>query len=158
MARKRGRKRTKKRGRRRSYSRRRGGKRTQRGLLGRFGAFVMGGGPLILAGSDAVQGALRSKKAHGLTMPATFDIGFKRFLNDLSMGIFNKNIIEKGSFSQENGGSVDINIGSGLPGGSVWLVMGTGFALMAADYAATYLTGNKATKVPFTNITATGSR
>lgn len=149
----------KKRGSSRSTARR-GKKRHTRGITGRIGAVVLGVMPPVLAGIEATASTIATKKNFKLNGISTVQFGLMRWLNNLTMGFLGKPAFgdkEIMTFADEDGKSKKFAVGSGLPGGSLWLVAGTGLLLMLYDAVAARLAGGSPVKIPFTAINATGS-
>jgi hypothetical protein len=118
----------------------------------------LAGGPPIIAGIDAAEAGMSLNKKNVAIM-GVFKGGFFRFINNLSYGIMGT-IALPGSLNlgTKDGGTYTTEIGAGVPRGSLLAVMSTGFVMMLTDYASTYLTGNRETKIIGTNMTATGTR
>jgi len=145
----------------RTYRRRtkaRGGKRKSRGLSGKIGALILGVVPPVISGIEAADVAMNQKKARELTALGTLQVGFYRWLNNLSYGFLGTVPFQKVSVSKVDGSRFTYsNLDSGLPKGSLWSVAGVGMLMMAYDWIAAKLAGGEV-KIPMTNYAATGSR
>lgn len=133
-------------------------KRVQRGLLGKAGAVTIGVVPLAAATLEAASAAQNSAKIHDLSMLGTLSLGVNRWVNDMSKGLIGMEAFDEPMQYGTNSGTVKkFNTGAGLPAFSLLKVIATGGTMMAADYFASFFSGNRAVMIPQTRIAAIGS-
>jgi len=162
MARRKGKKRSyrrrspkRKRGYRRRGSRK-GRRPVQRGLIGRFGGFVMGAGPPIIATLATAEFVSGHYKHHG-NIASTAKLGFMQWLNELGNGLVGAAPFDGAvKFVDKDGNTKSGALHPSLPKGSLLAVVATGLVMLGADALASKLAGGRPIKVPFTNYNATG--
>ena len=145
-------------GRSRSGGRRNNNRRKpiQRGVAGKVGAFILGVAPPAIAGLEAAGAAMAQKKSKNLSALGTVELGFYRFINNLSNGFIGVSALTDMPIPTATGGSVRTGQNTGVPKGSLLTVAGTGLILMGFDWAASKLAGGRPVKIPMTNYNAIG--
>lgn len=127
----------------------------QRGITGRVGAFIAGVAPVAIVGAASIEDAHAHYKVAG-NIISTAKIGLLDFVNGFSQGFFGKKAFEKTDFYDKDGRKGSRGMPDIVPAGSLWLVTGSGLAMMLVDAIASKLAGGRPVKVPLTNYNAIG--
>lgn len=129
----------------------------QRGVLGRLGAFVAGVVPAGIVGIAAVEDAQGHYKQAG-NIISTAKIGLVSFVNGFTQGFFGKKAFEKMGYVDKDGRHGERKMPNIVPPGSLWLVTGSGLAMMLIDALGSVLAGGRPVKIWGTNYNAIGGR
>lgn len=143
----------------RKYTRKKkkgGRKPIQRGIVGKLGAFFIGVVPAGVSGAEAAGTAMSLKTSKKLTAMGTLEIGFYRFVNNMSYGYFGVSPYADMNIPIEGGGKFRTGQNVGVPKGAHLVVTGTGLGMMVFDYIASKLAGGRPVKIIGTNYNATG--
>lgn len=127
----------------------------QRGVLGRLGAFIAGVVPAGIVGVAAIEDAQGHYKTAGNIL-STAKIGLVSFVNGFTQGFFAKKAFDKMSYVDKDGRRGVRSMPDIVPPGSLWLVTGSGLAMMLVDAVASKLAGGRPVKIWGTNYNAIG--
>lgn len=128
----------------------------QRGLVGRFGAFIVGGVPPVVATIDVIaDAAIHQKRGAGIMSLA--NKGMLRWVNNMTYGFTGvKAFGDPVTMVTADGSTYQTYPGAGIPKGAFIVTAGTGLSMMAFDWIASKLAGGRPVKIPFTNYNAIG--
>lgn len=128
----------------------------QRGLVGRFGAFMIGGVPPIVATVDVIADASHHHKM-GANIMSVANKGLLRWVNNLTYGFFGvKAFGDYITMTKTDGSSYSTRPDAGVPKGAFLTTAVTGLGMMFFDTVASKLAGGRPVKIPFTNYNAIG--